>query len=262
MKSGRLPSVPSFPTITVKNARKGFFEESDFERVLARLPKDVRPLVQFLWLTGWRKGEALCLQWRNVDFVSGTIRIEETKSGEPRDASLPRATGARRTHAQPPRADGGPPQEAWDHRALGLPPQERPSDPGHPPCLGDGLYRGGARPGAEGRRRKGRAPRGVPHPSRLPPDRRPANGAGWSATVRRHEDQRPQDRVDLPAVRDRGRAGYRGRSQEGRRFPEAGCPSGKQHGRPVLEAVRWDGKSGTNGGQSASLVGASALASC
>jgi integrase len=62
---------------------KGFFEECDFERVLAHLPEDVRPLVRFLWLTGWRKGEALGLQWRNVDFVSGTIRIEETKSGEP-----------------------------------------------------------------------------------------------------------------------------------------------------------------------------------
>jgi hypothetical protein len=50
--SGRLPGVPSFPTITVKNARKGFFEEGDYERVLAKLPEDVRPLVEFLWWTG------------------------------------------------------------------------------------------------------------------------------------------------------------------------------------------------------------------
>jgi integrase len=40
--------------------------------------------VQFLWWTGWRKGEALGLQWRSVDFVSGTIRIEDMKSGDPR----------------------------------------------------------------------------------------------------------------------------------------------------------------------------------
>ena len=84
VRSGKLPGVPSFPTITVRNARKGFFEEGDFERVMACLPEDVQPLVQFLWLTGWRKGETLSLQWRSVDFVSGTIRIEETKSGEPR----------------------------------------------------------------------------------------------------------------------------------------------------------------------------------
>ena len=84
VKAGRLPGVPSFPTITVRNARKGFFEEGAFEQVMSNLPEDVQPLVQFLWLTGWRKGEALGLQWRSVDFVTGTIRIEETKSGEPR----------------------------------------------------------------------------------------------------------------------------------------------------------------------------------
>ena len=84
VKAGRLPGVPSFPTITVRNARKGFLEEDDFARVMGHLTDDVRPLVQFLWLTGWRKSEALGLQWRSVDFVSGTIRIEETKSGEPR----------------------------------------------------------------------------------------------------------------------------------------------------------------------------------
>jgi integrase len=84
VKSERLPGIPSFPTITVRNARKGFFDEGAFEQVMTHLPEDVRPLVQFLWLTGWRKGEGLGLQWRSVDFVSGTIRIEETKSGEPR----------------------------------------------------------------------------------------------------------------------------------------------------------------------------------
>jgi hypothetical protein len=33
---------------------------------------------------GLAEDEAFRLEWRNVDFVSGTIRIEDTKSGEPR----------------------------------------------------------------------------------------------------------------------------------------------------------------------------------
>jgi integrase len=51
---------------------------------LANLPDDVRPLVEFLWWTSRRKGEALGLQSRDVDFLSGTIRIEDAKSGEAR----------------------------------------------------------------------------------------------------------------------------------------------------------------------------------
>ena len=51
---------------------------------MAHLPDDVQPFVRFLWLTGWGKREALGREWRSMDLVTGTIRIEDTKSGEPR----------------------------------------------------------------------------------------------------------------------------------------------------------------------------------
>lgn len=37
--------------------------------------------IRFLALTGWRRGEALGLRWRDVDLVSRTARLDDTKTG-------------------------------------------------------------------------------------------------------------------------------------------------------------------------------------
>ncbi len=76
--------VPAFPTLSAGKARAGFFEREEHEPLRAALPPDEGDLVEFLYWTGWRSGEAKALEWRNVDLKAGIIRIEETKSGEPR----------------------------------------------------------------------------------------------------------------------------------------------------------------------------------
>jgi integrase len=83
VRAGRLPSRPAFPVIEARNRRVGFFERADFERVLAHLPEGVAALAEFLYWSGWRKGEALALEWRSVDEAAGIIRIEDSKNGEP-----------------------------------------------------------------------------------------------------------------------------------------------------------------------------------
>jgi len=54
--------------------------------VLSHLHQDVAPIVEFLYLTGWRVGEALPLQWHQVDFKAGIVRLEPgtTKNDEGR----------------------------------------------------------------------------------------------------------------------------------------------------------------------------------
>ncbi len=77
--------VPAaFPTIAPSAPRRGFFERSEHEAVKAALPPDSADVAEFLYWTGWRKGEALGLRWSNVDLVAQVIRIETSKSGEPR----------------------------------------------------------------------------------------------------------------------------------------------------------------------------------
>jgi len=84
--AGRLVQKPTFPAITVNNTRTGFFEEAEFRGVLSHLPQDVQPVAEFMYLTGWRKSEALSLQWRQVDFGAGIVRLDPgtTKNREGR----------------------------------------------------------------------------------------------------------------------------------------------------------------------------------
>jgi integrase len=89
---------PPFPTLSVRNARAGFFEEADFRAVLVHLSAELRPVAEFAYLTGWRKAELLSLTWAQVDLRAGTVRLEPgtTKNSEGRTfpfAALP-ALGA------------------------------------------------------------------------------------------------------------------------------------------------------------------------
>jgi integrase len=68
---------PHVPTLTLDNARQGFFEHHEYEAVLARLPADVQPVVTFAYVTGWRvPSEVLTLTWPQVDFAEGEVRLE------------------------------------------------------------------------------------------------------------------------------------------------------------------------------------------
>jgi integrase len=73
--------------VKVDNARKGFFEPADFAAVEANLPATLRPYVCFLYLTGWRAGEARGLTWADVNFDARVVRLEPgtTKNGAGRE---------------------------------------------------------------------------------------------------------------------------------------------------------------------------------
>jgi integrase len=80
--------VPKIRTPDPKNARQGFFELDDFQAVMAELVDHLRPVMWFGYYTGWRvRSEVLPLQWRQVDFGAGIIRLEPntTKNNEGRE---------------------------------------------------------------------------------------------------------------------------------------------------------------------------------
>jgi integrase len=85
-RAGRVPDVPPISLLAEHNVRQGFFEAPEYRAVLGQLPEPLRPLVTFLYLTGWRLGEVLALQWRQVDFRAGVVRLEPgtTKNREGR----------------------------------------------------------------------------------------------------------------------------------------------------------------------------------
>lgn len=86
-RTGQLPVVPAFPTLTPTNVRTGFFERHELDAMLTELPEPVRAVVTFMYLTGWRRGEVLSRRWSHVDTTAGVIRLDpgETKNGRGRD---------------------------------------------------------------------------------------------------------------------------------------------------------------------------------
>lgn len=67
---------PDMPRLEVDNVRQGFFEPAELAKVLAHLPPELATVVRFAAWTGWRKGECLGLQWKNVDLAAGIVRLE------------------------------------------------------------------------------------------------------------------------------------------------------------------------------------------
>lgn len=59
---------PSFKLVAAGDKRTGFFETGDFAALVLELPADLAALVTFLYLTGWRRGEGIGLQWAQVNW--------------------------------------------------------------------------------------------------------------------------------------------------------------------------------------------------
>ena len=87
LQAGKLLYRPHIPMLREDNVRKGFFEPEQFASVLGQLPAEVQPVIEFAHLTGWRiASEVLPLEWRQVDFDAGEVRLDAgtTKNGEGR----------------------------------------------------------------------------------------------------------------------------------------------------------------------------------
>jgi len=91
MKGGKILWTPFIPMLEENNVRKGFFERRQFEWVRGYLPEDLQTMVTFAYITGWRiPSEVLTLQWPQVVFAAGVVRLEPgtTKNDEGREFPL------------------------------------------------------------------------------------------------------------------------------------------------------------------------------
>lgn len=87
ISSGRIAGKPKITMLREAPARAGFFEREQYESVLAHLPAEVGAVISFAYITGWRiPSEVLPLEWRQVDFGGGEVRLDPgtTKNGEGR----------------------------------------------------------------------------------------------------------------------------------------------------------------------------------
>lgn len=83
-KHGQLSRAPYFPMLREDNARQGFFEHPDFEKVVAALPAPINDIARFGYLSGWRRGEIVPLRWDAVDRMAREVRLRTSKNGQGR----------------------------------------------------------------------------------------------------------------------------------------------------------------------------------
>ena len=79
-----IEQVLHLPRIKVDNARQGFFEHDEFERIVAVLPSYLKDVAQFGYYSGWRKREVTTLEWRDVQGEVIRLRPEVSKTAEGR----------------------------------------------------------------------------------------------------------------------------------------------------------------------------------
>jgi len=88
----RLTTRPHVPMLDEsENVREGFVEPADFEAIAAHLPADVADVARFAYLSAWRRGEVLTLEWRRVRLTQdgGTIDLSARRSKNKKGRTLP-----------------------------------------------------------------------------------------------------------------------------------------------------------------------------
>ena len=87
----KVARVPVFELDREDNARKEFYTSAQIDKIRAAASKEGpewRCLIELAYALGWRRGELLGLLVSNVDLMAGTVRIDTSKNGEPREAVL------------------------------------------------------------------------------------------------------------------------------------------------------------------------------
>lgn len=78
----KISVVPTINLLKEPEARKGFLERDNFNRLVKVLPTHLRPLVTFLYWCGTRIGETLSITWGQVNLEERfiTLEPEQTKN--------------------------------------------------------------------------------------------------------------------------------------------------------------------------------------
>jgi integrase len=109
-QAGRLTSAPHLPKLEEAPPRQGFFEHAEYLAIRGHLPPGYQDALDFGYHSGWRRGEILRLEWRDVDRHGRVIplrpELSKNKDGRVLALSGPLAEVIERR---------------WQARALGCP---------------------------------------------------------------------------------------------------------------------------------------------
>jgi integrase len=90
MQADRIGRRPHIPRLRENPPRQGFMEHGEYLAIRGHLPPAYRDVLDFGYFSGWRRGEILTLEWRDVDREARVIRLrpEVSKTREGRVLAL------------------------------------------------------------------------------------------------------------------------------------------------------------------------------
>lgn len=65
----------NIPKLREAQPRQGFMEAAEYLAIRAQLPADYADVLDFGFQSGWRRGEIVRLEWRDVDRGADVIRL-------------------------------------------------------------------------------------------------------------------------------------------------------------------------------------------
>jgi integrase len=82
-----------FDRLPESKGRQGFVEEKTYRAIAENcLELYLRAMLALAYSFGFRRGELLGLKVRDIDLAAGTLRLETSKNGEPRQVNLTQET--------------------------------------------------------------------------------------------------------------------------------------------------------------------------
>jgi integrase len=86
IQAGRMIRRPHIPRLRENPPRQGFMEHGEYLAIRSHLPTAYQDVLDFGYLSGWRRGEVLTLEWRDVDRDGRVLRLrpEVSKTREGR----------------------------------------------------------------------------------------------------------------------------------------------------------------------------------
>ena len=85
IQAGRLTRRPHIPRLPESLPRQGFLEHADYLVIRNHLPAPYQDVLDFGYLSGWRRGEILTLEWQDVDRERHVVRlrpeVSKTRTG-------------------------------------------------------------------------------------------------------------------------------------------------------------------------------------
>ena len=80
LEAGKLSRRPKFKLLQGEKVREGFIDHGQFLILHDKLPDGLKSLIEFLYLSGWRKGAGRKLEWRDVDLSGKIVRLRIANS--------------------------------------------------------------------------------------------------------------------------------------------------------------------------------------